>query len=196
VHPLRRYAARSAARSTRASSPRSALLPAGLVVLLAFAAPAAGQTDAAPTLDAYRRGREVVEGALRAYVAEGAAIVTTPGNRAFLEALACAPATLAPDRLSRAPRPAKVEAIAGKRRTFRDGERTVELFDIGPTLLQGDLLNAGGDLSLRPGNETTAHFARWLRASGLRVRSILGVHSRARTPAELEQAGRMSADGR
>jgi glyoxylase-like metal-dependent hydrolase (beta-lactamase superfamily II) len=147
-------------------------------------------------------------GGMRAFVAEGATIVTTPGNASLFRRMAGANArTLAADALSRAPRAPVIETFTG-RRVFTDGTRTLEVRDIGPgphaqeiliayvpgagTVFQGDLLNAGGDgTSLVAGNTSTEHFAQWLDRSGLDIRTILGVHSPARTRDELRQAVEM-----
>jgi glyoxylase-like metal-dependent hydrolase (beta-lactamase superfamily II) len=147
-------------------------------------------------------------GGMRGFVAEGATIVTTPGNAALFRRMAAANArTLNPDALSRTPRPAVIETFTG-RRVFTDGTRTLEVRDIGPgphaqeilvayvpgagIVFQGDLLNAGGDgTSLVAGNSSTEHFAQWLDRSGLDVRTILGVHSPARSRDELRQAVEM-----
>jgi glyoxylase-like metal-dependent hydrolase (beta-lactamase superfamily II) len=144
-------------------------------------------------------------GGMRAFVAEGATIVTTPGNAALFRRMAAANArTIAPDALSRAPRSPVIETFTG-RRVFTDGTRTLEVRDIGPSpharellvayapsagiVFQGDLLNTGPDgVSVAPGNEATAHFAQWLDGSGLDVRTILGVHSPPRTREDLRRA--------
>jgi hypothetical protein len=47
-------------------------------------------------------------GGLRALIAEGAKVVTTPGNEAFVVRVASLPFKTRPDRLARHPRPAKV----------------------------------------------------------------------------------------
>lgn len=52
-------------------------------------------------------------GGLRAMIAEGATVVTTPGNEAYVREIAAYPFTLQPDRLARAPKPVKI-------RTFTD----------------------------------------------------------------------------
>ena len=70
-------------------------------------------------------------GGLRTYIAQGATIVTTPGNRAFIERLARTVRTLRPDSLTRAPRTPVIETFQGKR-AFTDGTRTLELYDLGP----------------------------------------------------------------
>jgi glyoxylase-like metal-dependent hydrolase (beta-lactamase superfamily II) len=144
-------------------------------------------------------------GGMRAFIAEGATIVTTPGNAALFRRMAAVTShTLRADALSRAPRAPVIETFTG-RRVFTDGTRTLEIRDIGPSphaqellvayvpgagiIFQGDLLNAGNDpTSVAPGNEATVHFAQWLDRSGLDVRTILGVHSPAWTREELRRA--------
>jgi glyoxylase-like metal-dependent hydrolase (beta-lactamase superfamily II) len=150
-------------------------------------------------------------GGIRAFVAEGATIVTTPGNAAFFRRAAASTShTLRTDALSRAPQTPTIETFTG-RRVFTDGTRTLELRDIGPSphaqelliayvpgagiVFQGDLLNAASDGTLQPGNEATPHFEQWLERSGLEVRTILGVHSPAWTRAELRRAVEMMRTG-
>lgn len=142
-------------------------------------------------------------GGVRTFIAEGAAIVTTPGNRQYFEGMARGVYTLTPDALSRNPQPLKLEMVTGKRRVFSDGTHEVQVIDIGPSphademlvvylpkeriMVQGDLLNLPIG-RIRPGNLTTAHFARWLEQSGLVVDKFVPVHGPIHTPAELKQA--------
>jgi glyoxylase-like metal-dependent hydrolase (beta-lactamase superfamily II) len=151
-------------------------------------------------------------GGMRAFIAEGATIVTTPGNAALFRRMAAVNShTLRQDALSRAPRTPVIETFTG-RRVFTDGTRTLEVRDIGPSphaqelliayipgagiVFQGDLLNAGPDgVSLAAGNTSTEHFAQWLDRSGLDVRTILGVHSPTRTREELRRAVEMMRAG-
>jgi glyoxylase-like metal-dependent hydrolase (beta-lactamase superfamily II) len=151
-------------------------------------------------------------GGMRGFIAEGATIVTTPGNAALFRRMAASgPHTLRPDALSRTPRAPVIETFTG-RRVFTDGTRTLEVRDIGPSphaqelliayvpsagiVFQGDLLNAGNDgTSLVAGNTSTEHFAQWLDRSGLDARTILGVHSPARTREELRRAVEMMRAG-
>ena len=143
-------------------------------------------------------------GGLRAFVAAGATVVTTPGNVEFFREMANASRTLDPDALAESPREPRIEPIQGKERVIEKGGHRVEIHDIGPSphaeemivawlpeegiLFQGDLLNAGSDGSLQPANDTTRHFARWLEERGIRPRTIVGVHSPARSMADLERA--------
>jgi glyoxylase-like metal-dependent hydrolase (beta-lactamase superfamily II) len=151
-------------------------------------------------------------GGMRGFIAEGATIVTTPGNAGLFRRMAAVNThTLRLDALSRAPRAPVIETFTG-RRVFTDGARTLEVRDIGPSphaqellvayvpgagiVFQGDLLNAGNDgTSLVAGNTSTEHFAQWLDRSGLDVRTILGVHSPARTREELRRAVEMMRVG-
>ncbi|HEX8456017.1 MAG TPA: MBL fold metallo-hydrolase [Pyrinomonadaceae bacterium] len=144
-------------------------------------------------------------GGIRTYIAEGATIVTTPGLRSFFERVAAARNfTLAPDTLARTPRPLLIETLQNGKRVFTDGTQTVELYDIGrgphmdemivaylpkeKIIFQGDLLNLPDDRRPLPGNQTTAHFAEWLKKSGLAVERIVGVHGPVATPEELHRA--------
>ncbi|MEO8448315.1 MAG: MBL fold metallo-hydrolase [Gemmatimonadota bacterium] len=143
-------------------------------------------------------------GGLRTYVAEGATVVTTPGNREYVERMARATYTLLPDAQATRQAPSRVEVIEGKKRVFTDGTRTVEIIDIGPSphaaemlvayfpkeqiVVQGDLLNLPTDGRVPAGTETTAYFAEWLARSGLAVSRIVGVHGPPATPAQLTEA--------
>lgn len=144
-------------------------------------------------------------GGVRTYIAEGATIITTPGLRAFFERVAAARNfTLQPDALTRNPRPLVLETLQNGKRVYSDGTQTVELYDIGSgphmdemivaylpkekIIFQGDLLNRPEDGHIAPGNATTAHFADWLKKSGLAVERIVGVHGPVATPDDLQKA--------
>jgi glyoxylase-like metal-dependent hydrolase (beta-lactamase superfamily II) len=76
-------------------------------------------------------------GGTRAYVAEGAIVVTHEGNENFYEDVVFAPQvrTLMPDRLSQfpwattGPGPAPIEAF-GERHAISDGQRTIQIFHV------------------------------------------------------------------
>jgi hypothetical protein len=70
-------------------------------------------------------------GGARTYVAEGAPLVTTKGNRNYFEQLVKSKFSIAPDTLARNPQPLKMEFIENGKRVFTDGATTVELYDIG-----------------------------------------------------------------
>ena len=146
----------------------------------------------------------------RAYIAEGATVVTTSGNRAYLERVAAAPYRMRPDALARNPRPATIETISNGKRVIGDGNRTIELYEVGPLhtremviaylpeekiLFQSDLFNP---ISVN-GPEPIEHDAPFhgvyddnparlyakIRELGLDVRTIAGSHGRVGTIEEL-----------
>jgi glyoxylase-like metal-dependent hydrolase (beta-lactamase superfamily II) len=144
-------------------------------------------------------------GGIRTYIAEGATVITTPGLRPFFERVAAARNfTLNPDTLARTPRPLSLETLQQGKRVFTDGARIVELYDIGrgphmdemivaylpkeKVIFQGDLLNRPEDGRVTPGNATTAHFADWIKKSGLAVERIVGVHGPVATLDDLHKA--------
>jgi glyoxylase-like metal-dependent hydrolase (beta-lactamase superfamily II) len=145
-------------------------------------------------------------GGIRTFIAEGAAVVTTPGNREFFERMSRGVYTITPDALARNPQPLKLEMVTGKKRVFTDGTHEVQVLDIGPSphanemlviylpkekiMVQGDLLNLPVG-RIRAGNLTTAHFARWLEQSGLQVDKFVPVHGPIHTMADLRQAVEM-----
>ena len=145
-------------------------------------------------------------GGVRTYLAEGATLVTTPGNKSYFEKMAASTRTIAPDALALNPRAPSIEVVQNLKKVFTDGQHTVELYDIGAgphtkemlivylpkekIVFQGDLLNlpAFGTTIITPGNETTAHFADRLKELGLAVDKIVAVHGRTASMAELQAA--------
>ena len=141
---------------------------------------------------------------VRAYIAEGTTILTTPGNKSFIETMAAAPFTLKPDALARAPRPPKVEIIANKKHVIRDAHHVVELYDIGPywhaneevmvylpqekLLFEGDLFTSGSGEDVAPAYDHPIFLAERIKELGLDVQHIAGVHGRLRPIADLHKA--------
>jgi len=149
----------------------------------------------------------------RAYIAEGATVVTTAGNKAYLERVAAAPYRMRPDALARNPRPARIETISNRKRVIGDGERTIELHEVGhlhtremviaylpeeKILFQSDLFNP---ISVDQLMEHDAPFHgiyddnprrlyATIRELGLDVRTIAGSHGRVATFDELAAAAR------
>jgi glyoxylase-like metal-dependent hydrolase (beta-lactamase superfamily II) len=139
-------------------------------------------------------------GGLRAFIAEGATVVTTPGNRKLFEAMAAAKLR---DALGKNPRPAVIETIAGRKRVFRDDRHVVELYDIGPSphtdemvivylpkekiLFQGDLFSPADTGPLPAALRPTVHLAEKIRELGLQVETVVGVHGRPARYAELQE---------
>jgi glyoxylase-like metal-dependent hydrolase (beta-lactamase superfamily II) len=142
-------------------------------------------------------------GGVREYIAEGSTIITTPGNRGFIEKLAAVAHPLFPDRLSRQPRTLSLETFSGKR-VFSDAEHIVELYDVGPTphvnemvmaYLPHEKLAFVSDLFLvsyrgrnGPAEPTTVTFYEKVQRLGLEIERIAGGHGRIGTMAELRQA--------
>ena len=138
-------------------------------------------------------------GGFREYVAEGATIVTTAGNKSFLEKAAAIESSLLPN-VSRQNK-LKIELVENKKRVFQDDKHVVELYDIGPNphaneilvaylpkekiLFQADLLNPAANGSIPIAQDATISFSERLEKLGLQVEKIYGVHGRPATPAEL-----------
>src|SRR4030095_14290375 len=138
-------------------------------------------------------------GGSRDYVAEGATIVTTAGNKSFLEKVVAIDSSLLPN--SSHPKPLVIETIQNKKRVFQDDKHTVELYDIGPNphatemivayfpkekiLFQADMLNAAPNGSIPIAQDVTLSFAERIQQLGLNVEKIYGVHSRPATSEEL-----------
>lgn len=143
-------------------------------------------------------------GGLRTYIAEGITVLTTPGNRAYVERMARSRRTLDPDLQSERQASLKLEITRERKTVLSDGEQILEIIDIGPgphademlvawlprekLVFQGDMLNRPADGRPRAGNLTTRHFADWLKASGLPAERIAGVHGPVATMQDLETA--------
>lgn len=68
-------------------------------------------------------------GGIRAAMAEGLALITHHANKPFFENVARRQHSIVQDALSKAPKPARVEGVTGKR-VLRDAHRTVELHHV------------------------------------------------------------------
>ncbi len=105
-------------------------------------------------------------------------------------------------------RESRVEAIAGKKRVFSDGTRTLEIHDVGPNahaeemlvawlpnegiLFQADLIEAPRGVATRGSNaQATMQFAEFVRARGWNVRLFVGAHGTLASPAEFETLTRL-----
>ena len=66
-------------------------------------------------------------GGLRTYVAQGVTIVTHERNKPFYEKAWARPRTIAPDQLSKSPKPALFETVSDKK-VMSDGTQTIELY--------------------------------------------------------------------
>ena len=143
-------------------------------------------------------------GGLRSFIAEGATVITTQGNRATVEAMASAPQT---DRLAKSPRAPQFTFIEKGRRVLSDGTQRLELIDVGPNphakemviaylpkqriLFQGDLFfRQANDAPAGPPQASTVSFARRIGELKLQFDRIASVHGRTATKEEFEQAMR------
>jgi len=134
-------------------------------------------------------------GGARAFMAESARILTTSGNKHLFAQMAAAKCAAIPDRWSQSPRQASIETF-DQRRVITDGERIVELIDVGPNphseenvvvylpkekiLFQGDLFYFDvGDTFPRKDRATIMpFFAKWIRQQALAPERIYSVHGR------------------
>ncbi len=140
-------------------------------------------------------------GGFREYANEGATIVTTAGNKSFLEKTAATETSLIAS--AQPGRKLVIETIE-KKRVFSDDKHVVEFYDIGPNphateilvaylpkqkiLFQADLLNPAANGSIAIAQDVTVSFAERLQQLGLEVEKIYGVHGRAATPEELRNS--------
>jgi glyoxylase-like metal-dependent hydrolase (beta-lactamase superfamily II) len=148
-------------------------------------------------------------GGLRSFIAEGATVITTPGNRSTVEAMAAAPQS---DRLAKNPRAPQFAFIEKGRRVLKDGTQTLELIDIGPNphakelviaylprqriLFQGDLFFLpANDAPTGPPQESTSSFARRVGELKLQFDRIASVHGRTATREEFDRALRPPSSG-
>jgi glyoxylase-like metal-dependent hydrolase (beta-lactamase superfamily II) len=66
-------------------------------------------------------------GGLRTYVAKGVTVVTHETNKPFFEKVWARPRTIAPDLLSKSPKPAVFETVSDKK-VMTDGTKTIEIY--------------------------------------------------------------------
>ena len=132
-------------------------------------------------------------GGVRSFWAAGATLLTTPGAERYFQSLARKGFRGEDDMCGAGARPARIESI-DRRRIITDGERTLELINVGFTphtdealvgylpqgriLYQGDQFYFQGDDTFPPRERlgVMQHFARWLVGSGLAVDRIYGTH--------------------
>jgi glyoxylase-like metal-dependent hydrolase (beta-lactamase superfamily II) len=145
-------------------------------------------------------------GGVRGYIAEGATIVTTPGNKELIEKIASTPHNINPDSLSRNPRSLSLETFKDKR-VFTDGEHTVELYNIGPTPHVDEMIIAylpkekiafvtdvfeiypfGAKHQIGPANPSNIDLARKMEQLGLQPEIIVSGHGRVGSMKDLREA--------
>ena len=136
-------------------------------------------------------------GGARAFLAEGATLLTTPGNKDYFEKLSAAKYTVVPDKLSRQTGPTTIETF-DRKRVISDGDRSVELINVGESphakenvivylpqekiLFQGDLFYYSG-MAAFPAKDPSRDrvmkfFAEWLLKNNVEPEQIYGFHDR------------------
>lgn len=126
---------------------------------------------------------------IRAFAREGAAVLTTPGNKGLFESITGQP----------------VQIIDRGRHVFTAGDRSVEIHAIGSSphademlvawlpkegiLFEADLLDVAspGIVEAGANNDTTMHFAGWLRDRAWKVAQYAGAHGGLIDPAAFER---------
>jgi glyoxylase-like metal-dependent hydrolase (beta-lactamase superfamily II) len=141
---------------------------------------------------------------LRAFVAEGARVISTPGNQRYIEKLTEEQFTIVPDALARKPTRPVIEIIRNQKHVLSDANHTIELYDVGPNpianeiivvyfpkekiLYQTDLINPGYAGTLIPAQIGTVHFAKKIKEMGLPIQTILGGHGGELKMEDLDRA--------
>ena len=142
-------------------------------------------------------------GGIRGYIAEGATIVTTPGNKGFIEKIAATPHGIRPDALSAKPRKPVIETFI-KKKVFTDGTRTVEIHDVGPNphveeavvaylpkekiLFVADLFSIPAQGPVPEAGAATREFAAKVKSLGLQVDRIVPGHGKVGNMEDLKKA--------
>ena len=142
-------------------------------------------------------------GGIRSYIAQGATVVTTPGNKALIEKIFAAPHTFRPDDLSTSGSKAQIEIFRDKK-VISDGERSVELYEVGPSphvdemviaylpkeklLFVTDLCMTRVTGKIPPRSQTNIEFAEKLRQLNLPVETIANGHGWVGTMSQLQDS--------
>lgn len=140
-------------------------------------------------------------GGLRAYAALGATIVTGKASEAFVQKMLQASHTYVPDSLQKIQKPGMIETIDSERKSFTDGNRTVEAYPVqnghaegmlatyvphAKLLFVSDLFSPGAPRQ-PPG--WPRELLESLTAAGITVEHIVGGHgNKVATLTELRQA--------
>lgn len=142
-------------------------------------------------------------GGLRAYIARGATLYTTAGNRVFLTKLAATPHLIKPDSLARAKANPTIEVVANKK-VLGDAAHPVELYEVGPSphvdemlvaylprdklVFVSDLFTIPPQGPIPPGTPANREFSDKLKKLGLDVQAIAPGHGRLGTIKDLQKA--------
>jgi glyoxylase-like metal-dependent hydrolase (beta-lactamase superfamily II) len=142
-------------------------------------------------------------GGIRSYIAQGATVVTTPGNKAVIERIAAASHTFRPDELSTGGQKPLIETFKGKK-VITDGQRTIELYDVGPSphademvvvylpqekiLFVTDLCMTRVTGKIPPRSQTNIDFGEKLRRMNLQVETVVNGHGWVGTMGQLQDS--------
>ncbi|MCI0606544.1 MBL fold metallo-hydrolase [bacterium] len=157
---------------------------------------------------------------VRAFMAEGATVITTRGNLKYIDRLARAKFTFAPDAFARKPAPYKVDAIEDGKRIISDGNQVVEIHQFSPLshvkemllvylpklkiLYQSDMFNpinpkiksTEDDPFHGINSSNTKDLLNTIRKLGLDVETIVGSHGRVSYMKELLEEVRQFENGK
>lgn len=143
-------------------------------------------------------------GGVRAFIDEGATVITTEANQAYLEEMAASVSSLAGEG---------TDSMADPVFEFVDGRHVIEaagnqavIYDIGPNphaeemlvlylpkqkiLFEADLISPPRSGQAGPASDAGAHFAETVEKLGLEVDQLGGVHGTVGTWADVEDAMR------
>jgi glyoxylase-like metal-dependent hydrolase (beta-lactamase superfamily II) len=160
-------------------------------------------------------------GGVRAYIAEGATIISTRNNEEFLSRLATRTSAVYVDALDRAPRSARFEFLKDDRMVLKEGGQELQLYVVRGAphvdemivaylpnqklLFQTDLFNAWACFKERVPNEDIGHttalgdtqaLIKTVDGLGLHVEKVIGGHGRMVEYSWLKQyTARRSKDG-
>jgi glyoxylase-like metal-dependent hydrolase (beta-lactamase superfamily II) len=142
-------------------------------------------------------------GGLRAFIAAGATIYTTAGNRDFVTKMAATPHVIKPDALARKPGAAKVEVITGKKQ-LGDAAHPVELYDIGPgphvdemlvaylpkekILFVADVFGIPAYGPIPPGTPANRDFSDKIKKLGIDVQTLAPAHGKVGSMKDVQKA--------
>jgi len=142
-------------------------------------------------------------GGIRACVANGSTLVTYTPNKAYFEKVLANPHTVKPDELSKSKKKPVIEAVAEKR-LFSDATQTMELYHLtgsdhtdtmlvvylpkSKTLIEADVWNpAAANAPMPKANKENINLVNFIKAQKLDVQTILPIHGRQVTMAELNK---------
>ncbi len=144
-------------------------------------------------------------GGVRAFVGEGATLITHDASRPYFERILAGPATVSPDHLAKSGKKATVEGVRD-RRVLTDGTRTVEIRQIAGIQHADDMLMvylpkekflieadaytppAPNAQPMSPPSPFNVSLAENVKNQGLAVDQILPLHGRIVPLAELHKA--------